>query len=472
MKFGTLLHYLPGLFGIVSVICFTGLSGCTPGTKTHKEPNIILCMSDDQGWGDVGFHGHPFLKTPNLDEMAQNGIQFDRFYTAAPVCSPTRGSCLTGRHPYRYGIFSANIGHMPKEELTLTEVLKDHGYTTGHFGKWHLGTLTAAGKDSNRGKPGDSTHYSPPWENGFDVCFSTEAKVPTWDPMFTPDSSALGIGKKTPGTPFGTFYWEGEGKKVTENLEGDDSRIIMDRVIPFIETAAKEKKPFFTVIWFHTPHLPVLTGEKYRDMYADRSVDEQHFYGCITAMDEQVGRLRQKLRNLGIAENTMIWFCSDNGPEGKERKGRNQGSAGPFSGRKRSLLDGGLRVPAILEWPGGIRKHRVVDIPCSTSDYFPTILDMLGIKSEQPVKPIDGISLLPFILGKTKERPFPIGFIHGKQRSLVNNRFKLYSRDNGKTYKLYDLKTDVAEDKNVIDEYPEIAGSMINILNEWIGSIK
>jgi len=207
-------------------------------------------------------------------------------------------------------------------------------------------------------------------------------------------------------------------------------------------------------------------------MYADRSVDEQHFYGCITAMDEQVGRLRQRLRNLGVAENTMIWFCSDNGPEGKERKGRNQGSAGPFSGRKRSLLDGGLRVPAILEWPGGIRKHRVVDIPCSTSDYFPTILDMLRIKSEQPVKPIDGISLLPFIRGKTKERPFPIGFIHGKQRSLVNNRFKLYSRDNGETYKLYDLKTDVAEDKNVIDEYPEIAGSMINILNEWIGSTK
>ena len=115
-------------------------------------------MSDDQGWGDVGFHGHPYLITPNLDEMASNGIQFDWFYSAAPVCSPTRASCLTGRHPFRQGIFGANSGHMRKAELTLAELLKDHGYTTGHFGKWHLGTLTVNERDSNRGRPGDSTH--------------------------------------------------------------------------------------------------------------------------------------------------------------------------------------------------------------------------------------------------------------------------------------------------------------------------
>jgi len=164
--------------------------------------------------------------------MAGSGIQFNRFYSAAPVCSPTRGSCLTGRHPYRYGIFSANIGYLRDEELNLAEVLKDQGYVTGHFGKWHLGTLTTSEYDANRGRPGDSSHYSPPWENGFDVSFSTESKVPTWDPMITPHESSGDIGKRVPGDHFGTYYWTGPGEKVTENLEGDDSRIIMDRVVP------------------------------------------------------------------------------------------------------------------------------------------------------------------------------------------------------------------------------------------------
>ncbi|MCA9321361.1 MAG: sulfatase-like hydrolase/transferase, partial [Planctomycetes bacterium] len=134
-------------------------------------------MADDQGFGDVGFRGHPLLRTPCLDELAKVAIRFDRFYAAAPVCSPTRGSCLTGRHPFRYGIVHANQGHLPAEEVTLAEVLHEHGYRTGHFGKWHLGTMTRTTRDSNRGGEEHAEHYSPPWEHGFDHCFSTEAKV-------------------------------------------------------------------------------------------------------------------------------------------------------------------------------------------------------------------------------------------------------------------------------------------------------
>ena len=125
-------------------------------------------MSDDQGWGDVGYHDHPFLKTLNLDQMAESDIRLDRFYSAATVCSPTRGSCLTGRHPYRYGIFNANVGQLPEEELTLAETLKSVGYSTGHFGKWHLGTLTKTVQESNRGGDKGKENYSPPWTNGFD----------------------------------------------------------------------------------------------------------------------------------------------------------------------------------------------------------------------------------------------------------------------------------------------------------------
>jgi arylsulfatase A-like enzyme len=124
-----------------------------------KPPNVVLVMTDDQGWGDVGYNGHPALKTPNLDQMAEEGITFERFYSGAPVCSPTRGSCLTGRHPFRYGIYHANVGHMKKEEITLAEVLKMQGFTTGHFGKWHLGTLTKTVKEANRGGQRGAAHY-------------------------------------------------------------------------------------------------------------------------------------------------------------------------------------------------------------------------------------------------------------------------------------------------------------------------
>ena len=151
-----------------------------------ERPNVILIMCDDLGWGDVGFNGNKIIKTPNLDSMANSGIKFDQFYAAAPVCSPTRGSVLTGRHPFRYGIYYANTGHMKKKEFTLAEIMKTKGYRTGHFGKWHLGTLTTKIKDANRGGPKGAKHYSSPQQNGFDICFSTESKVPTWDPMLVP----------------------------------------------------------------------------------------------------------------------------------------------------------------------------------------------------------------------------------------------------------------------------------------------
>ena len=423
-----------------------------------EKPNVILCMADDMGWGDTGFNGNKIIKTGNLDSMARAGMRFTRFYSGAPVCSPTRGSCLTGRHPYRYGIFFANTGHMRKEEITLADALKTQGYTTGHFGKWHLGTLTTKEKDSNRGGPKSAKHYSPPWNNGFDVCFSTEAKVPTWNPMKKPDTNE----------PYGTYYWTQDGTKVTDNLQGDDCRVIMDRAVPFIQNAAKKRKPFFAVIWFHTPHLPVLTGPKYRKIYSQYSEDEQHYYGCITALDEQIGRLRSQLRKLGISDNTMFWFCSDNGPAGKDGKhGRTRGSAGPFRGRKRSLLEGGVRVPGLLEWPARIKAGRATDIPCSTSDYFPTVMDMLGFNLKGKPEPVDGVSLLPLINGKMARRPMPIGFESGSQLSLMDNRYKIYSSDKGKTYMLFDLIKDPGETKNLAAEKPQILKSMKTMLIKW-----
>jgi arylsulfatase A-like enzyme len=448
----------------VSVITLSFPKTLLSKCKGTDKPNIILCMADDMGWGDPGFNGNKIIKTSNLDTMAKAGMRFTRFYSGAPVCSPTRGSCLTGRHPYRYGIFSANSGHLPKEEITLAEALKTQGYTTGHFGKWHLGTLLPdySGKGPKR-EP--EKNYMTPAMSGFDEWFSTEYAVATWDP-YNPE---FFHGKKNE-YDIRALYWH-NGKNITEGLQGDDSKIIMDKVVPFIHKSAKNSKPFFAVIWFHAPHAPVVGGPKYRRMYSQYSEDQQHYYGCITALDEQVGRLRNELRKLGIADNTMLWFCSDNGPEGKDGKtGRHRGSAGPFRGRKRSLLEGGVRVPGLLEWPARIKVGQVTDIPCSTSDYFPTILDILGFKMYGQPEPVDGVSLLPLFKGKMKKRPRPIGFQSAKQLSLTDNRYKIYSPDKGKTFMLFDLIEDPSETRDLAAQKPNILKSMKKELLKWLKS--
>ncbi len=423
------------------------------------RPNVILAMTDDHGWGDTGYNGHPHLKTPTLDAMARAGLRFDRFYAGAPVCSPTRGSAITGRHPYRCGITFANVGHLPPEEITLAEALKTQGYTTGHFGKWHLGTLTRTEKDSNRGGPRGAGHYAPPWEHGFDVCFSTEAKVPTWDPM------------RKPGTdrPYGTAYWTGPETKAAENLAGDDSRVIMDRAIPFIRDAADKKAPFLAVIWFHTPHEPVLTGQKYLKMYDGAgSEKERHYWGCLTAMDEQMGRLRDELRRLGVARNTMLWFCADNGPEHR----RGPGSAGGLRGRKRDLFEGGIRVPGLLEWPARVPRPRATGVPCSTSDYFPTVLAALGFRMKGQPEPLDGVDLVPLIDGRMDERPRPIAFESRGQIALVDNRWKLITRDKGKSWMLFDLAADPAEKEDVAADHPDVVARMKETVEAWRASCR
>jgi len=451
---------LPGFLFLSSALAAD--RAAAPGVR----PNIILCMADDLGWGDVGFNGNTVIQTPNLDAMASAGLRFNRFYAGAPVCSPTRGSALTGRHPNRYGIFSANVGHMRPEELTLAEQLRTLGYRTGHFGKWHLGTLTRTERDSNRGGVKGAAHYSPPWINGFEVCFSTEAKVPTFDPMLKPKGAGNTwwnpVAEASASQPYGTAYWDQSGSKVTEGLSGDDSKVIMDRAVPFIRESVLARQPFFAVIWFHAPHLPVVAGPRHTALYSKYDKYAQHYYGCITALDEQVGRLRRTLHDLGANENTLIWFCSDNGPEGQAKKA--PGSAGPFRGRKRDLFEGGIRVPGLVEWPGRIQPGTVTDVPASTSDYLPTILSVLNVASVAETV-IDGISLVPLFQGRMKERPEPIGFEFKKNYALSGNRFKLLHQG-GKDL-LFDLSADPSETRDVSMDHPDVVARMAKQLAAW-----
>jgi len=444
-------------------------------------PNIILTMCDDLGYGDVGFNGNQVIRTPHLDGMAERGARFERFYAGAPVCSPTRGTCLTGRHYLRYGITHANEGCLISQEINLAQILKQYGYATGHFGKWHLGTISTTEPDSNRGGAEKADHYAPPWERGFDVCFSTEAKVPTWDPMITPSEGNDRWG--VPGAPWGTYYWDETGTKVSEDLAGDDSRVIMDRVIPFIRAAVQRGQPFFAVVWFHAPHTPVVAGPAHRALYADCSADEQHYYGCVTAMDEQVGRLNQELENLGAREHTMHWFCSDNGPEGNDgQTGRDRGSTAGFRGRKRSLFNGGIAVPALLEWPEYTQPGQLVKMPCSTLDYFPTITETIGYTMPDD-RPIDGISLISTLQSKVIDRPHPIPyrFLESKEAmfgsptiAMIDNRFKYLTNFSGDHAEdlCFDLLEDPYESHNIIHEQQEFAYEMREQLDRFLNSCR
>jgi len=343
---------------------FAAAAGCAAPLQSDPErkPNIILCMADDQGWGDMAYNGHPHLKTPHFDAMAADCVRFDRFYAAAPVCSPTRGSVLTGRHPNRFGCFK--WGHtLRPQEITIAEALKAAGYVTGHFGKWHLGSV-------RKGSPVN------PGTSGFDEWFSA--------PNFFDNDPVMSR----------------EGRAVA--APGESSAITVDAALDFISRHAAGPDPFLAVVWFGSPHSPHKAIDEDRAPYGEHPEKLQNFYGEITGMDRAFGRLRGALRTLAIEKDTILWYCSDNG--GLANVGATGGRAA-----KGEIYEGGLRVPALLEWPERFAVPRTIGAPCSTSDIYPTLLEIVGMQiDDQP--PVDGIDLLPLLDGRMEQRPQPIGF--------------------------------------------------------------
>ncbi|MFI3294498.1 MAG: sulfatase-like hydrolase/transferase [Rikenellaceae bacterium] len=423
--------------------------------QTNTQPNVVLIMCDDLGWGDVGFNGNEVIQTPNLDGMASRGMKFNRFYTGCSVSSPTRASVLTGRNPYRMGVFDANAGILREEEVTISELLQGEGYATGHFGKWHLGSLTHTQTDANRGREGNVAEYNPPSGHGYDDAFVAESKVPTWDPMKKPlNANTTGwnaLGEDEPFVHYGTHYWDIDGNVVSDNLDGDNSRVIMDRVLPFIERSLQSEKPFLAVVWFHTPHKPCVAGEQYAQMYEGYNEDFRNYAGCITAMDDQVGRLQQFLEQQGVDDNTMIWFCSDNGPEECSENGG--GVTGGFRERKRSLHEGGVRVPAFVVWGDRIAQGGETDFPAITSDYLPSIMSAIGISSSKAPYLLDGVDLMDVVRGNEMMRNKPMVTCYGNRTSYTDDRYKIIFK--GEVMECYDLIEDPFE-KTPLKEIPQL----------------
>ena len=361
-----------------SLLFLFAVAATCRAAESSARPNIVLVMADDQGWGDTGYNGHPELKTPNLDAMAASGLRFDRFYTAHFNCSPTRGSVMTGRHPNRYGTFSPGAP-IRAQELTVARVLQAAGYATGHFGKWHLN-----GKNGDRNTtdiPGRAILASDPLspgKMGFDEWVSA-------DNFFDLDPV---LGRN--GVP--------------EKFRGDSSDITTDEALKFIRRQAGAGKSFLAVVWFGSPHVPHQALPADKAAYRALPEAEQNYYGEIAAIDRSVGRLRAALRELNVADRTLLWYNSDNGGnEGPKSTGNLRGSKG-------TLWEGGLRVPGIVEWPARIPRPAVSAVPCSTLDIYPTVLAATGAIAVHQIQPLDGISLLPVFDGKAGPRPQALPF--------------------------------------------------------------
>jgi arylsulfatase A-like enzyme len=488
---------------------FSGMA-CASEQDARKAPNIILLMADDMGWGDTSHNGNPNLKTPNLDDMASGGLVFDRFYSAAPVCSPTRASVLTGRHPFRDQIYFAMVGDSKKaldpHESSLGQLMKDAGYRTGFFGKWHLGTMTRTVVDARFGGPGSEALYSPPWKHGFDVVFATESRVPTYDPMIRPRSQLGAEPKRHPieepvegtqrgwwapvekpedGIFWGTHYWKEDGKPVKQELSGDDSKIIINEVIDFVDKGSDEQ-PFFAIVWFHTPHLPLVAGKQDQQAYQEHEFHDRTYYGAVSALGREIGRLRKRLKDAGIADDTVLWFTSDNGPE--SLLDITPGQTNGLRGRKRSLYEGGIRVPGIVEWPAHIKAGSTSSVPAVTSDILPTVAAWAGIELPQE-RLLDGKDLDAIMLGKENSRKSPIGFESQYQIAWTDDRYKLVfipeypdarARQASKhgqnpasdiEFELYDIVNDPGETTDIASEYPEIVQEMMQQLSAWRKSV-
>ena len=490
---------LPDSFFLLLLIFFLG---CNQQEKTSKPlPNIILLMGDDHGWEETGYNGHDYLQTPVLDKMAANGLRFDRFYSAAPSCSPTRGSVITGRHPNRYGTFAPNWSIRP-EEISIAQILKQAGYKTAHFGKWHVGPVKAT-SPINPGAMGFDTWLS--HDNFFEI-----------DPVLSRDG------------------------KAPVRFKGESSEILVDETIHFIQQAQKQDKPFLVVVWFGSPHEPYSGLEKDLLLYQDlpdslsehyvkltsmetglqvqRPLDSvlQERYAEITAMDRAIGKLRQYLVDKNIKENTMLWYCGDNGIPTSGMFNS------PFRGHKGLMYEGGIRVPGIIEWPAGIKEGRVTHINAVTSDMLPTLAELTN--QQFPDRPLDGISLMPLIKEEMDERSNPIffwdfetshiveanpapyidpklqegttplvkklgghytrsfqNFYHLKitkedyagERAVMDNRYKLVvdAHGEGSGKELFDILNDPSEQNNLITNKPEIVAKLEQQLHDWQQSV-
>jgi arylsulfatase A-like enzyme len=421
------------------------LCGAVPVSAGEKRPNVIIILADDLGWGDVGFNGRKQWKTPNLDRLGSQGTVFKRWYTAAVVCAPSRAAMLTGKYTIHNRV-SANNDDLPREEVTIAEALKDLGYVTGLFGKWHHGRV----------RPGEKT-YVHPMDQGFDHFFGYTNARDAWE-------------------KYPKKLWVGREQK---EVNGYADTLFTDKSIEFIK--ANRDRPFFCYLAFVAPHLHIQAPEEdlaeYRGKFKEKDPKNPvnaHYAAMISRLDKEVGRLLKTLDDLGLTENTLIIFSSDHGATfevGNMGASNYHDSNHPFRGQKRTLWEGGVRVPAIVRWPGHVPAGKTSDEPIHMIDVFPSLLAAAGGKVNAKWG-VDGRNLLPVWEGKEKA-PERTLFWEWRwegcwQLAAMRGPFKFVITGKENRAELFNVVEDPGERRNIIADYPDLAKRLQQELNQWL----
>ncbi len=464
----------------ISVILMCALGAGCAGDPSREDatagvperPNIVLVMTDDQGYGDFGFTGNPFLQTPNLDALAAQSAQVERFYVS-PVCTPTRASLMTGRYNYRTRAIDTYIGRamMEPEEVTIAEMLREAGYATGIFGKWHLG----------------DNYPMRAMDQGFE-----ESLVHRGGGIGQPSDPPGGEGKYTDAV----LFRNGQREETT----GYCTDVYFDAAFDFMEEAAAEGRPFFAYVPTNAPHgpfhdVPEDWLEHYRQVDLSGALPDPgqaseqvldrlaRSYAMISNIDDNIGRLTARFDELGLADNTLLVFLVDNGPD------RDRYNVG-LRGRKGTVFEGGIRSPLLARWPGRLPAGgEPADRIATHIDIAPTLLDAAGLEPPAGLH-LDGRSLLRLLAGDVDAATWPdrtlyLQFHRGNEPiplhsfAAVGQRYKLVHASprgegdwNGElNLELYDLEDDPGESRNLIDERPEVAAEMRAAYLAWFEDV-
>lgn len=457
-----------------AILFIAVLFSCTEksGIETASKPNVILIMTDDQGIGDFGFTGNPYVKTPNLDKLASQSLYLTNFYVSS-VCAPTRASLMTGRYSERTGVYDTYNGGaiMSDEEITIAEVLKENGYETGIFGKWHLG---------------DNYPYRPS-DQGFDVSVVHRAG---------------GIGQ--PGDILNFF--NGDSSYFNPGLFENDvpvqktgycSDVFTNEAIRFIlkNQDSKSSKPFFAYLAFNAPHTPLQLPEEYYNIYKDLQFKADSFgtfddavnkmtpadieaarkvYGMVTNIDDNIGKLIQSLKDQGIYDNTILVFLTDNGPQ------QNRYKSG-LRERKSSVFGGGVRVPCLIHYPNRFKENTELDLAIAHIDLLPSILDLCGLNKVH--HQIDGLSFISsentnLSSFKTRTLFFEWGrgfLMKYRNFAAVKGDYKLVGNTSSRAaieeFELFNIQTDPQEKINIVNDNIDLASELKNQMDAWYKEI-
>lgn len=412
------------------------------------KPNVVVFLVDDMGWGDLACYGNKIIKSPNLDKFATEGVRFTQCYSACGVCSPSRSSILTGRTPYRNGVWRWIPGghdtHLRESEITLPELLKEHGYDTCHVGKWHLN-----GHFNSDKQPQPDDHGYNHW-------------------MATQNNAAPNHKNPT------NFILNG---KPMGRLEGFSAPLVAKEGVRWLREVRDKEKPFLLSVWTHEPHLPIESAEEFMKPYED--IDDEgirQHHGNITQLDHAFGMVMKGLDELGLRENTIVFFTSDNGPEGRTAdKGRTRGSTGGLRGRKRDSHEGGIRVAGMVRWPENIKPNTVSKTPVIGSDIFTTVLDITDIPLPAD-RTIDGASMLPAFEGKNVERSVPLFWRthiapEASHAALRIGDWKLVANSSFDKFQLYEIAKDWKEEHDLASENPAKLAALKKAFFEVVAGI-